>query len=123
MDTLPKADLKKKVTEKNQQHQQLKDVLETQETQVKVMPIILGSTRDILDISTDGLEQSGIDRTCRETLNKKFHHDAITWMHVIVEKRRVLDAAFFKLDLETENTGLKSILPTTNGGHAIPYRA
>ena len=84
-----------KLTEKNQQHQQLKDLLETQAFQVRVIPIILGSTGGIFNISTDGLEQLGIDQSRRGRLYKKLHHDAITWMHAIIKKRRVLDAAFY----------------------------
>ena len=84
-----------KLAEKDQQHQQLKDLLEAQGFQVKVIPVILGSTGGICTISTEGLEQMGIDRTRRERLNRKLHHDAITWMHAIVKKRRMLDATFY----------------------------
>ena len=84
-----------KLAEKHQQHRQLNDLLEAQGFQVKVIPVILGSTGGIFTISTDGLEQLGIDRTRRERLNRKLHHDAITWMHAIVKKRRMLDAAFY----------------------------
>ncbi len=81
-----------KCEEKNAQHCQLKQLLEAQGFQVDIVPLIIGSTGGIFNLTSAGLDCLGIDKQRRQVLVQKLHVKSIVWMHDIIKKRRALDA-------------------------------
>ena len=79
-----------KELEKQEQHQQLRNILRKLGYKVKVHTIILGSAGGIFK-NMDNLAKLGIDKARCDMLKRRLHIHSITWLHNIIKKRRSLE--------------------------------
>ena len=82
---------KDKVSEKQNQHEQLCSALGHDGYDVEQHNIILGSSGGIFKDSTAELITLGIDKDCCNKLTRRLHIHSIHWLHTIIKKRRLLE--------------------------------
>ena len=81
-----------KVTEKNEQHEKLVDMLKMYGYDVQLRPMPLGYAGTIYKCNLSMLQDLGLQRTVAKNVLKKVHTHAIMCLHNIMKERRYLES-------------------------------